>query len=163
MGALCKGPLITNHFTYKLPLKTWGQWRSASTIQKNNLLEPTMLHSFGSFVHSSVLWGLVADLCLQCFLFPMCLRLNYTLSVTVTLLFLVLSGGSFPSFPMSIRVFLSFLVQPSHHLLFWSTSFSPQGTSSVVSERQVGLLEWAPYNSASDLPEEFRQLLSFDT
>lgn len=29
--------------------------------------------------------------------------------------------------------------------------------------RQAGVLEWAPYNSASDLPEEFRQLLSFDT
>lgn len=78
-----------------------------------------MLRSFGSFVHSSsVLCGLVADLCLQCFLFLICLGLNYTLSVTVTLLFLILSGGSFPSFPMSIRVFPSFLVQPSHHLLF---------------------------------------------
>lgn len=28
--------------------------------------------------------------------------------------------------------------------------------------RWAGLLEWAPYNSASDLPEEFRQLLRFD-
>lgn len=97
---------MTNYFTYEPPLKTWGQWRPASTTLRNYLSGPAMPYSFASFtlfLFSLVLQDLAADLFLQCFLFS---NIPRTKSYTVTLPFLILSDGSFPSFSMSFRLFL---------------------------------------------------------